>query len=84
MIPLISIIVLLGFSGCGDNGPTLNVKGKVDPVEVKTVSRIYLDVENLEQYYRAACMQEHNLEEEISLCTRASLANFLDLFTSKE
>lgn len=78
----ISVLVLaLCLAGCGKVKLEHEVKGKVDPIEVKHY--VALDTEKLEAYYREECEKLYTTEEDIEACTNEDLAKFIEQFTFK-
>lgn len=73
------LILALLLAGCGKVKLEHEVKGKVDPVEVKHY--IVLDTEKLEKYYRLECEKQFTTQEEIDDCTNEQLGKFIEQFT---
>jgi len=72
------LVLLLTLSGCAVKVDH-DVKGHVDPVEIKHY--VVLDTTKLEAYYRSECEKQFTLEEDIDKCTKESLGKFISQFT---
>lgn len=56
-----------------------DVKGHVDPVEIK--HNIVVDTTKLEAYYRLECAKTYSIQADIDKCTTEELGKFLETYT---
>jgi hypothetical protein len=77
----IAVLLALLITGCGKVKLEHEVKGKVDPVDVKHY--IVLDTNALTEYYKTECGLLFTAQEEIDACASQKLSDFMAQFTYK-